>query len=370
MAELTRAAGGAGSGLRARFERRFAGGPTIAPEFEAPAGAVSVLFGPSGAGKTTVLRCLAGLERPDAGSIRLSESAWFDAAARVCLPPQQRGVGLLAQDYALFPHLSAEQNVGYGLASWPRDAARARVDELLRLLRIDGLRARRPGALSGGEQQRVALARALAPRPRLLLLDEPLSALDAPTRDELRGELRRVLRALEVPALLVTHERLEALALGDRMIVLAEGRVRQCGTVPEVFSRPSDRDVARLVGVESVLPARVEARSDGLARVEASGLRLTALDPGGDEIQVFACVRAEDVLLQHGSAPASSARNRLAARVTSLVPEGPLVRLGLDCGGPALVALVTRHAAEELALAPGAAVVAVVKTTSIHLVPR
>lgn len=358
------------AGLEARFERRFDGGPLVAADFDAPAGAVTVLFGPSGAGKTTILRCLAGLERPQRGSIRLDGVAWFDADARVHVPPQRRGVGLMAQDYALFPHLSVEQNVGYGLLDWPRGEAGARVGELLRLLRLEGLRARRPAALSGGEQQRVALARALAPRPRLLLLDEPLSALDAPTRDELRFELRRVLRAQAVPALLVTHDRLEALALGDRMVVLSAGRVLQRGPVPEVFGRPADREVARLVGVETVLEARALSRAEGLALVESAGVRLTALDPGGDASEVFACLRAEDVLLQHGSAPASSARNRLAGRVTSLVPEGALVRVGLDCGGLLLVALVTRHASEELGLVPGAPVVALVKATAIHLVPR
>jgi molybdate transport system ATP-binding protein len=358
------------AGLAARFERRFEGGPSVSADFDAPAGAVTVLFGPSGAGKTTLLRCVAGLERPQRGTLTLDGALWCDADARVHVPPQRRGVGLMAQDYALFPHLSVEQNVGYGLAGWRRDEARARVDELLRLLRLEGLRARRPAALSGGEQQRAALARCLAPRPRLLLLDEPLSALDAPTRDELRLELRRVLRAQGVPVLMVTHDRLEALALGDRMVVLSAGRVLQRGPVPEVFGRPADREVARLVGVETVLAARVLSRAEGLALVESAGVRLTALDPGGDAADVFACLRAEDVLLQHGSAPASSARNRLAGRVTSLVPEGALVRVALDCGGLLLVALVTRHAAEELALAPGAPVDALVKATAIHLIPR
>ncbi len=355
--------------LNARFERRFAGGAGVVADFAAPAGSVTVLFGPSGAGKTTILRCLAGLERPDAGSLRLGDETWFEAATRVCLTPQQRGAALLAQDYALFPHLSVAENVAFGLAREPRQRARARVAELLRLMRLEDLAQRRPQTLSGGQQQRVALARALAPRPRVLLLDEPLSALDAPTRDELRGELGRVLRGLDVPMLLVTHERLEALALGDRMVVLCDGRVRQAGSVPEVFSRPADRDVARIVGVESVLPARVLERRDGLAVVEAEGLRLTALDPGQAETDVFVCVRAEDLLLHKGAALPSSARNRLSGRVLALTPEGPLVRVALDCG-PTLVALVTRHACEELALRVGDVVVALLKTTAIHLVGR
>jgi molybdate transport system ATP-binding protein len=352
------------------LERRFAGGATVRAALDLPlaAGPVTVLFGPSGAGKSTVLRCLAGLERPDAGFIRFGGESWFEAGGR-SVPPQRRGVGLLFQDYALFPHLSAEANVGYGLAGLAAAERAARVREVAALLRVEALLARRPGQLSGGQRQRVALARALAPRPRLLLLDEPLSALDAPTREELRGELRALLRQAGVPSLVVTHDRVEALALGDRVAILAEGGIRQVGAVEEVFGAPADLVVARVVGTETVAPARVLGREAGLVEVAVGPARLLAVDPGhlGDE--AWACIRAEEVILELPPGVATSARNQLAGTVTSLVPEGSLVRVAVDCGFR-LVALVTRPAAAQLGLAAGRPVVALVKAPCVRLVPR
>ncbi|HET7824836.1 MAG TPA: ATP-binding cassette domain-containing protein, partial [Anaeromyxobacter sp.] len=182
--------------------RRFPRGATIRARAELPLDGelVTVLFGPSGSGKSTVLRALAGLDRPDEGRIRFGAETWFDAAARAFVPPQRRAVGLLFQEYALFPHLRVAANVGYGVRRLGRAARDARVRELAARLGIEPLLDRRPSELSGGQRQRVALARALAPSPRLLLLDEPLSALDAPARAELRGELRRTLESLGVPA--------------------------------------------------------------------------------------------------------------------------------------------------------------------------
>jgi molybdate transport system ATP-binding protein len=357
-------------GLVADFERRFAAGPAVACRLEAPAASgVSVLFGASGAGKTTILRALAGLERPDHGTIAFDAETWCDAAVGLHLPPQQRRVGFLAQDYALFPHLSVADNVGYGLDGAAAERRR-RVAELVERFQLAGLEGRRPGELSGGQRQRVALARALARQPRLLLLDEPLSALDAPTREALRLELRRQLAALRIPTLLVTHDRGEALALGDRLAVVAGGRVRQAGPIAEVFSRPADAEVARIVGVETVVPAHVVERSaDGLLRIEAGRASLLAPDPGSAGDDVLACIRAEDVVLERGPVGRVSARNRLEGPIASVVAEGPLLRVTLDCGF-ALQALVTRPAREELGLEPGVVVTAFVKTAAIHLIPR
>jgi molybdate transport system ATP-binding protein len=357
-------------GLAFDLERRWPGGAAVRAALPAAEGAgVTVLFGPSGCGKTTVLRCLAGLDRPDRGFVRVGGETWSDAAAGIFLPPQRRGVGLLFQEHALFPHLTAEANVAYGLAGLGAAARAARVREVAALLLVEGLLRRRPGELSGGERQRVALARALAPRPRLLLLDEPLSALDAPTREELRGELRALLQRAATPSVVVTHDRVEALALGDRMAVLAEGSVRQVGPVHEVFSLPADLVVARVVGTENVLPARLLGREGELAVVEVGSARLRAVDPGHLDGEAYACVRAEEVVLEPAPGAPTSARNQLPGTVVSLAPEGALARVVLDCGFR-LVALVTRQAAAELGLAPGRPVAALLKAPAVRLVPR
>jgi molybdate transport system ATP-binding protein len=355
------------------LERRFPRGPTIRAKARIPlaGGPVTVLFGPSGSGKTTVLRALAGLDLPDAGTISLAGEIWLDRERSVAVPPQRRGIGLLFQDYALFPHLSVAANVGYGLHRLSRAARDARLREVAARLRIaPELLPRRPAELSGGQRQRVALARALAPSPRLLLLDEPLSALDAPSREELRGELRRALEAAGVPAIVVTHDRVEALALGDRIVVMVDGSVRQVGPVHEVFGAPADAAVARVVGTENVVPVRLDRRTDGIAVVRAGALELVAVDPGGLERDAYACIRAEEIVLEEAPGAPSSARNLLPGVVVRRSEEGPLVRIALDCAGVTLVALVTRPSAEQLGLVPGRQVAALVKAPAVRLVPR
>jgi ABC-type sulfate/molybdate transport systems ATPase subunit len=205
------------------------------------------IAGPSGAGKSTLLRAVAGLVRPDRGRIALGGTSWYDGRAGLHLPPERRAVGLVFQDYALFPHLTVRQNVAFGGA--------ARADELLARLRIDALADERPAALSGGERQRVALARALARAPAVLLLDEPLAALDAATRAHVRGELHDLLAELALPTLLVTHDHRDAAALADRIGVLVDGRLRQLAAAEELVRAPADAFVARFCGV-NVLPDR------------------------------------------------------------------------------------------------------------------
>jgi molybdate transport system ATP-binding protein len=351
--------------------REFPGGPSIRAAAELPLGdgLVTVLFGPSGSGKSTVLRALAGLDPDASGTIRFAGDPWLDSARPLFVPPQRRRVGFLFQEFALFPHLSVAANVGYGLFALPRRDRDERVRAVAERLRIVELLDRRPAQLSGGQRQRVALARALAPAPRLLLLDEPLSALDAPTREELRAELRRSLQGSGIPAIVVTHDRVEALALGDRMAVMIDGGIRQVGPVQQLFTSPADLAVARVVGTENVLPVRVVRIADGLATVRAGSVELLAVDPGGLGAEGFACIRAEEVVLEAAPGAPTSARNTLPGIVTSRSDEGPLVRVRLDCGVP-LVALVTRPGAEALGIAPGRAVTALVKAPAVRLVGR
>ena len=245
------------------------------------------------------------------------------------------------------------------------------VEEIVMMLGIADLGNRYPRALSGGEAQRVALARALAPDPRLLLLDEPFASLDAPTRLRLRREVRALLQTTGTPAILVTHDRTEALAMGDTVAVVIGGRVRQVGPVSDVFGRPADAEIAASLGIEAVLPAHVVASSGGVIEVAVGAVILHVAErepiaPGSD---VYACIRAEDVTLETRSPGQASTRNHLAAHVVSIASEGPIERVTLDCGF-ALDALITRRSREELNLAPGAQVTAAIKATSVHLVPR
>jgi molybdate transport system ATP-binding protein len=357
--------------LTARFTKRFPGGAVIRGELSRPASgpSVTVLFGPSGCGKTTVLRCLAGLERPEEGSIQFAAETWFDARQGFCLAPQQRGIGYVFQDYALFPHLTVEGNIGYGLGGLRAAERKWRVREMLDHFELADVAHRRPRHLSGGQQQRVSLARALVRRPRLLLLDEPLSALDTALREELRGELRHVLAECDIPVFLVTHDRAEALALGDELVVISGGAVRQSGPVLEVFNRPADADVARIVRVETIQPGRIMNVSDGLATVAVGATQIVAVAPPGVTSDVFVCIRGEDVILQHGRELAISVRNRLAAHVIAVRPDSPLTRVELDAGFP-LFALVTRPACEDLDLRPGQPVTALIKAPAVHLISR
>ena len=241
--------------------------------------------------------------------------------------------------------------------------------EILRTVHLEEMGGRFPSQLSGGEQQRVALARALASDPRVILLDEPLAALDLPLRDPMRQELRRFLRSVDVPSVVVTHDRIDALTLGDRMAVLTGGHIRQIGPVHEVFSRPADLAVAASVGVETVIPGEIIDTSDGLVTVRVGAAEIRVAQPSVVTRSVFVCIRAEDVTLETALRRDVSARNQLTGRVTALQPEGGVVRVTIDCGF-LLSALITRPACEELWLAEGSGVTALVKATAVHLIAR
>jgi molybdate transport system ATP-binding protein len=353
--------------LIAEFHRSFPAGPAIEARFRLPLGGfgLTVLFGPSGCGKTTVLRCLAGLERPDRGWIQAGGATWYHQDRRGQTAPARRGIGYVFQEPALFPHLTVAQNIAYGLRDWPRAERQARVGQLLGLMGLEGFAGRWPGSISGGEKQRVALARALAPRPSLVLLDEPFAALDRAAAEQLRHSLRHLLQTLEAPALLVTHDPQEALALGDRMLLMAEGRIIREGAPAELLSLPGDPARAQL---GEVLRARVAGRQEGLLRLQVGSVQLYAPDPGGVEGEVYACVRGEGVSLETGPHGHMSQRNRFAATITGVVPQGALRRVELDAGFP-LEALITAWAWEDLELEVGKPVQAIIKASAIQVIP-
>lgn len=320
-----------GEPLLIQLTRAYPGGPTVRVHLESPLrpGEVTALFGPSGVGKTTALRCVAGLTRIDAGRIQHGETVWDDG--RRALPPQARRVGLLGQDLALFPHLKAWQNVAYGRGAGGEAEARGLLVELgLSPAEADRL----PAQLSGGQRQRVALARALAPRPQVMLLDEPLSALDAASRDALRGLLRERLTRLGVPTLLVTHDRAEAFALADRLVVMIRGaeggEVAQDGPAEAVLRSPRGDAVARALGYENLWPVRRDAAGSAWA----GSLRLRG--EVGDRVAQL----AEDVQL---TAPGAGDGD---ATLTERLPEGPTARLRLDAGVPVVARVPYADAAD------------------------
>ena len=352
--------------LNAAFRKTF---PGLAVEAEVRLDlgrfGLTVLFGPSGCGKTTLLRCLAGLESPDSGTLRAGAEVWFDAARGIRMPAWARGIGLVFQEAVLFPHLDVTGNIAFGLRGWPRSERERRVAELIELMGLEGQARRSAQTLSGGEKQRVALARALAPRPRLVLLDEPFAALDRASAEQLRHSLRQILQKLAVPAILVTHNPLEALALGDRMLLMAEGRITQDGA-PAVLLARQDAVADRSLG--AVVRTRVAGRMEGLLRLDAGGAILLAPDPGGTFQEAYACIRGEGVALERGPHGATTQRNRLGATITALEPLGALTRVHLDAGFP-LEALLTTWACQDLSLEVGQHLEAMVKASAIKVVP-
>jgi molybdate transport system ATP-binding protein len=344
--------------LTADIVKQFEGGPRVEASIQiSSAASITILFGPSAAGKTTVLRCIAGLETLTSGRIVFAGDDWTN------IPPQRRPVGYLFQDYALFPHLRVRDNIGYAVKH-----SQGIVEQVAEMLRVADVLDRWPSELSGGQQQRVALARTLARKPRLLLLDEPLSALDASTRNHVRTELAQLLRNLGIPAIVVTHDWVDALTLGDQMLLMSSGRVLQSGPPQDVFTRPQHREVAAAVGVETVAAGRIQQRDSGIAFLQVGSVKLLAADPGGNELDFYVCIRGEDVTLEKGRADQSSARNHLRGRVMDIVPTGVLTKVTLDVGFE-LVALVTRQAVVDLDLSKGAEVFAVFKASAVHLIP-
>jgi molybdate transport system ATP-binding protein len=332
---------------------------------------INILFGSSGAGKTTLLECIAGLATPDTGRIALRERVLFDSERSINVPPRHRNVGYVFQDLALFPHLSVEANVAYGLQGLRASDRKQRVSTALESLGIRDLRHRRPGQLSGGERQRVALARALVTDPAILLLDEPLAALDLPVRMQIADDLRRSVQNLPIPVLYVTHSRDEVFMLGDRMLVLERGKLIAEGTPHEVMSAPRSETVAQLAGFENIFDAVVSSIH------EERGTMTCLVGPGKIEIET-PLIRAElgsklrvgisagDILLATSAPAGLSARNVLPGRLLSLSKRDVIVVARVDCEIEFFVHL-TLSARDSLALAPGSPVWLIVKTHSCHL---
>jgi molybdate transport system ATP-binding protein len=347
---------------------------TLDVEFSAPPG-VTIIFGASGSGKSLTLRAVAGLLRPDAGIIRVDEMTLFDAETGVNLPSRLRRVGYVFQNLALFPHLTALENVEFALPPLPRAEGRRRAHELLERFGIAHAAGRRPRAISGGEAQRVALARALAADPNVLLLDEPLSALDDATKLGVISDLKRLNRELRLPVLYVTHSRDEALALGERAVVYEAGRVTAIGPPSEVFDSPVKASVARLTGVENVFAGLVKEKD------AAAGTMLVALRADGDGCEclvetplgekglgesVCLAVRSGDILLAAAEPAGLSARNVLRGRVAAIEHRGGqlLVRVR---AGVQWAASVTRQSAAEMNIEVGREVWLVFKTYSCRV---
>ena len=361
----------AGAALHARLEKRFPNTQAfqLQVEFSAKPG-ITVFFGASGAGKTTILDCLVGLLSPDAGRVALGDEVLFDSAAGINVPVPQRGVGYVFQDLALFPHLTVQANVEYGLKKLNRMQRRDRTVPVLEAFRIIHLAARRPNEISGGERQRVALARSLITDPTVLLLDEPLAGLDAPVKSSILDDLRAWNAVHRVPILYVTHSREEVLALGDAVVVLEKGHIVAQGTPHQVLTVPRQEIVAQLVGFENIFQAIVEAihedRGTMACRLAPNLLLETPLVHAEIGSKLRVGIRAGDILLATRLAGELSARNILPGKLVSLSQRDVIIDARVNCGVEFEVEL-TLAARDALQLVPGKEVWLVVKTHSCHL---
>jgi len=347
--------------LDAQIQARV-GGFELELEMTVASGELVALLGPNGAGKTSVLRVLAGLTPLNAGQVTLDGVVLEDPAAGVRVAAEQRPIGMVFQDYLLFPHLSVLENVAFGLRSrrTPRAMALELASQWLERVGLGAYAHRKPSSLSGGEAQRVALARALATSPALLLMDEPMAALDASTRVELRRELRHQLEAFEGVRLIVTHDPVEAMAMADRLVILEQGKVLQSGSPAEVAERPRSRYVADLVGVNLF-----RGRAHDNVIVLDGGGSLTVAE--GTDGNVFAVVHPRTVAL-YRSRPDGTPRNVWEGRASNLDLQGDRVRVRLE-GSPPIVAEVTPAAVRDLGLDRGDTVWIGVKATEINVYP-
>ena len=367
------------SELEVRIRKRFPnpeGSFILNVHFRALAG-FTILFGASGAGKTTLLDCIAGLTDPDEGRIAVGGEDLYDSEKKRNVAAWKRRIGYVHQNLALFPHLTAEQNVAYGLRAFHSSERKTRSREILEAFRVDHLRDRRPAQISGGERQRVALARALVTEPRALLLDEPLAALDRPMKSSLVGDLRKWNQQHRVPILFVTHNGEEVFALGDEVIMLETGRIVAQGQPHEVMRAPRLETVAQLSGFENIFDATVLALREDRGTMTCQ-LTTGELGSGAVELEtpliraevgsrLRVGVRAGDLLLATENPRGLSARNILPGAIRRLEQRDVMIAAMIDCGGTEFEVHVTLAARDALQLSPGKSVWVVVKTHSCQL---
>ncbi|KPF72083.1 hypothetical protein IP69_04415 [Bosea sp. AAP35] len=337
------------------------------------AGEVLALVGPSGSGKSTILRSIAGLYRPAAGQVTVGGATWLDTARRIDLPPHRRRVGLVFQNYALFPHMTALANVAAALGHLPGPERGRRAGELLERVNLTDLHNRKPAELSGGQQQRVAVARALARDPDVLLLDEPFSAVDRVTRQRLYGELRELSRAFPIPILFVTHDFDEAARVASRMCLLDRGSILQIGTPRDVLARPASVQAARLVDLKNIFSARIVAHDGPRSWLDWNGRRLetprTESHPVGSEI-AWAIAGTQVLLSRTDLDQADRLPNRFSGTIRDLVhlSESLAVTVSLDGrDAPLLSMTLPAHYARRTGLGPGSAVTVALMPEGIHI---
>jgi len=327
--------------------------------FASKDGEYLVILGPSGAGKTMLLECIAGLVSIDSGRI------FIDGEDVTDKPPEMRGVGFVYQDFLLFPHLKVEENIEFGLKmrGLSKEEIRERVEYILSLLGITHLKGRYPANLSGGEKQRVALARAIAIKPKILLLDEPLSSLDLKVRESLRKELKRIHDEYEMNTIHVTHDQLEAYILADRVGILRDGKLLEIGPPDKVFRSPSNEFTAEFLGFENLFKGFVKREEDGLFLVDVNGVEFVTTKGGHGKVTIG--FRPEDVIVMKKVAK-TSARNVFSGKIVDTLDEGGLVKLKIDIGIP-ITATVTKSSFFELGLKVGSEVKVSIKASAINV---
>lgn len=320
-----------------------------------------VILGPTGAGKTLLLELIAGFHKPDSGAI------WIDNLNVTHLPPEKREVGFVPQEYVLFPHMTVYENVEFGLRvrKVPKAERKRTVEEILEFMGLFHLRNRLPMTLSGGEQQKTALARALVIKPKILLLDEPLSALDTNTRKKMQNELKELHKELRITTIHVTHDQIEAFTLANRLAIMREGMIVQTGSPQKVFRKPKDDFVARFVGFENLFEGKIVENREGIAKIDIGGVFVEAVTEKTGKCTVG--IRPDDIIVSKRPLK-SSMRNVLRGKISDFIDMGSLVSLIVEIDGLSFVTLITKRSFAEMRLDHGEEVYISFKASSIHII--